>query len=162
MLIDFQNPEEACRWQPISDAVMGGCSVARLRYEEGRGVFEGEVSLANNGGFASVRRAPEAFDSGSSSGLALRVRGDGRRYQLRLKTDDAFDGILYRACFQPRANHWQELTLPWSAFEAAFRGRVLREAPALSPARVRQFGLMTGDKRAGPFRLELVWIRLCH
>lgn len=52
----FETPVSTQLWQAINDGVMGGVSVSRLRFDStGYAVFEGVVSLENNGGFASVR-----------------------------------------------------------------------------------------------------------
>ncbi|HEX5697569.1 MAG TPA: CIA30 family protein, partial [Rhodoferax sp.] len=54
----FDTPASTLNWQAINDGVMGGVSVSRMRFDSaGFAVFEGEVSLENNGGFASVRAA---------------------------------------------------------------------------------------------------------
>lgn len=157
-LIDFQDPDEAGRWRAINDAVMGGVSRGGLRVEGGIGVFSGETSLENNGGFASVRRDPEAFDLSEHPGLELYVRGHGRRYQLRLYTDQLPQGAAYRASFQPRTGQWQRVVFTWSEFEPVFRGRLLEDVPAVDPARIEQLGLMIVDRQAGPFRLEVAWL----
>lgn len=157
-LIDFRDAGEANRWRAINDAVMDGVSRGGLTVEDGTGVFSGETSLENNGGFASVRRDPEAFDLARQAGMALRVRGDGRTYQLRLYTDQLPRGAAYRAEFQPTADQWQRITLPWHAFEPMFRGRRLGEVAPLDPARIDQVGLMIVDRQAGPFRLEVAWL----
>src|SRR5512145_2802076 len=61
-LARFDSPESVRDWSPVDDAVMGGVSRSRLRFDSGgHAVFEGAVSLANNGGFASVRTAPGDF-----------------------------------------------------------------------------------------------------
>ncbi len=158
-LIDFQDPGEAERWEAINDDVMGGISQGDMGVEAGHGIFSGELSLENNGGFASVRRDPQAFDLSHAAALALYVRGDGRRYQLRLYTDQLPRGAAYRAQFQPRAGEWERVELPWQEFEAVFRGRLLGDAPPLALDKIRQVGLMIADRRAGPFRLEVARIR---
>ncbi|MCL7942184.1 CIA30 family protein [Halomonas sp. ATCH28] len=157
-LIDFQHADEAPRWRAINDEVMGGISRGGLHQEDGSGVFSGETSLENNGGFASVRREPEAMDLSDASGLVLYVRGDGRRYQLRLRNDQLPEGAAYRALFQPAAEEWQHVALPWQEFEAVFRGRRLADAPPLDPAAIQQVGFLIADRRPGPFRLEVAWL----
>ncbi|MDR9440294.1 MAG: CIA30 family protein [Halomonas sp.] len=157
-LIDFQHSDEAPRWRAINDDVMGGVSRGSLHGEDGIGVFSGEISLENNGGFASVRREPEAFDLSDHAGLVLHLRGDGRRYQLRLRTDRLFDGAAYRALFQPPAGEWLGVTLAWHEFEAVFRGRRLEDAPPLDPGAIQQVGLLIADRRPGSFRLEVAWL----
>ncbi|XKE46943.1 CIA30 family protein [Halomonas organivorans] len=156
--IDFREPDEVRRWRAINDGVMGGVSVSEMRHEAGVGVFAGELSLEHGGGFASVRRAPLEVPPSGRAGLRLEVRGDGRRYQLRLYTHRLFDGAAYRACFQPPAGEWQRIALPWEAFEPVFRGRVLEDAPPLVPEEIRQIGLLIADRRAGAFRLEIAVI----
>jgi len=157
-LIDFQAPGEASRWRAINDGVMGGVSRGGLTVKDGIGVFSGETSLENNGGFASVRRDPETFDLSDAPGLALHVRGDGRAYQLRLYTDQLPQGAAYRASFQPSAGEWQRITLPWHDFKPMFRGRLLEGIPPIDPAGIDQVGLMIVDGQAGPFRLEVAWL----
>lgn len=154
-LIDFQDPDESRRWRAINDNVMGGISQGGMRVEAGVGVFSGETSLANNGGFASVRRDPEAFDLSDAPGLGLQVRGDGRTYQLRLYTDQLPQGAAYRASFQPAVGEWQRIAFSWRDFEPMFRGRLLEGIPPIDPAGVDQVGLMIVDRQAGPFRLEV-------
>jgi NADH dehydrogenase [ubiquinone] 1 alpha subcomplex assembly factor 1 len=157
-LIDFQAPGESSRWRAINDNVMGGISRGGMRVTAGVGVFSGETSLANNGGFASVRRDPDAFDLSDAMGIALNVRGDGRRYQLRLYTGQLPEGAAYRAAFQPAADEWQRVELPWHEFEAVFRGRLLNDVSPIDPARIDQVGIMIADRNAGPFRLEVAWL----
>ncbi|MBB3329335.1 monofunctional biosynthetic peptidoglycan transglycosylase [Halomonas campaniensis] len=157
-LIDFRDPNEASRWRAINDGVMGGVSRGGLTVEDGIGIFSGETSLANNGGFASVRRDPEAFDLGLEAGITLHVRGDGRAYQLRLYTDQLPQGAAYRSSFQPSAGEWQRVEFSWHDFEAVFRGRLLEGMPPIGPAAIEQVGLMIVDRQAGPFRLEVAWL----
>ena len=57
-LIDPSDPSELKRWTAIHDTVMGGRSQGGLSQEDGMLVFSGRLSLANNGGFASVRTLP--------------------------------------------------------------------------------------------------------
>ncbi len=46
--------------------------------------FFGTLSLANNGGFASVRTKPKKFDLEKGDILVAKFRGDGREYTLNL------------------------------------------------------------------------------
>ena len=113
------------------------------------------MSLAQGGGFASVRSAPQDLGAPGAGAYALDVRGDGKRYKLALRTDDAFDGISYQATFVAPADEFTTIRLPVSAFVATFRGRAFASAPPLDPAQVRQVGLVIADGQAGPFELQL-------
>ena len=161
LVIDFSNEAEARRWQPIDDVVMGGVSASRLEATaSSTAVFTGRLSLENNGGFASVRsnlggeRGSEAALAEAAQ-LALRFRGDGKTYKLRLRTTRSFDGVNYEARFPTRAGVWEERSFAIEDFVPVWRGRVVRDAPELDPARVQSVGLMISDEQAGEFRLEL-------
>lgn len=147
-------------WAAIHDTVMGGVSDGGIvRTDRGTGIFSGTLSLEHGGGFASVRAALGARDLAAYDGLAVRVRGDGRTYQLRLRTDDDFDGVAHRAEFATAPGEWTEVRLPFDSFVPTFRGRVLEDVPPLDPARVRALSFMVADRRAGPFSLEIEWVR---
>ena len=159
MLYDFSDAEAAVGWTAINDVVMGGVSSSAMETtKEGTVLFAGQVSLENNGGFASIRSGPRRWDLGAYSGITMRFRGDGRRYKLNLKTDASFDGIMYRTAFETREGKWQTVRLPFSEFVPSFRGRVVPDAPPLNPARIASIGLLISDKQAGPFRLEIAWL----
>jgi monofunctional biosynthetic peptidoglycan transglycosylase len=140
-------------WQAINDGVMGGVSSGRMVQSADGLRFEGELSLENNGGFASVRR-PIDNDLATATGVRLVVRGDGRTYQFRLRQDDRFDGIAWRAEFTTNSD-WQTVVLPFNEFIPVFRGRRVPDAGPVEPAAIRQVGFMLADKTPGSFSLEI-------
>lgn len=152
----------AGEWSPTDDPVMGGQSgSAMVAGPDETVVFTGTVSLANNGGFASIHRPLEQGLLSGYDALALRLNGDGRRYSLRLRQEEAFDGISWRHDFDTRDGEWSTLLLPLSGFEAVFRGRKLPTAGPLEPGRVNRIGLLIA-RQPGPFCLRLRWIRAVH
>jgi monofunctional biosynthetic peptidoglycan transglycosylase len=158
-IVDFHE-DGGPEWRPVNDTVMGGESSCSLeRTEEGTGLFTGDLSLENNGGFASVRAVLGPTDLSAYHGLRVRVRGDGRRYRLRLRTDDGFDGVAYQAKFPTEAGEWTEAELPFSGFGPTFRGRTLPGFAPLDPARITQIAFMVADGQEGSFRLEIDSVR---
>ena len=158
-IVEFDGADDVS-WTVVNDGVMGGRSSGSIRVrEDGTGVFEGTVSLQNNGGFASVRALTEPRDLSSFRSLRLRIRGDGRTYQVRLRSNRRLDGIAYRAEFGTSGEGWEGVEIPFEAFEPTFRGRVLPGVHELDTSALRQVGLMIADSRAGDFRLEIDWIR---
>ena len=160
-LFRFDAPGAVQGWQAVDDRVMGGVSTSSLRHDAaGHAVFEGEVSLAFNGGFASVRSPAQDLGLAGARDCVIEARGDSRRYKLNLFTGDGLDATAYQAAFTPVAADWALVRLPLAAFSAMFRGRVLPGARPLEVARLRQVGLVIGDRQAGPFRLDLRCISL--
>lgn len=159
-LYRFERPADAEVWQPVDDVVMGGVSTSQIQVTpDGIAVFSGVLSLAHGGGFASVRSRPLPVNLSTFDGLELRVRGDGQRYRLRLRTDADLDGIAYQVGFGTEPGLWQTLRFPFSAFQPTFRGWMVTDAPPLALTRIYSFGLMIADSQAGPFRLEIDWLR---
>ena len=56
LIYNFNKKSNLKKWTVINDAVMGGKSEGEFYLNsDGNGVFEGDVSLENNGGFSSVK-----------------------------------------------------------------------------------------------------------
>ena len=155
----FDTPASTHDWHPIDDAVMGGVSFSRLCFDStGHAVFEGKVSLQNQGGFASVRTSSLQLGCPETMGYLLCTWGDGKTYKLNLRNDSGFDGVNYQAAFTPAADAWNQTFLPLTDFLPNFRGRLVHGAPSLRPEDVAQVGLMISDQQAGPFRLQVKFI----
>lgn len=155
-LFDFNNTREA--WRSIDDSVMGGVSASSMRIKDGAAIFEGDLSLENNGGFASVRSSAIESSIAGYEGIVLRVKGDGNRYQARIRTSGAFDGPSYQLSFDTKKDEWTEVKLNFTDFKAAFRGRKMPDYPPLVAAKIRTVGLLIADKQEGRFKIEIEYI----
>ncbi len=158
-IVDFTD-EDAVRWSIVNDGVMGGRSQSSLEVtDRNTALFTGFVSLENNGGFASTRATLRSNPLSGFDGVIVRVRGDGRRYQLRFRMNAGFDGVAYQMEFATVPGEWTEIDLPFEAFQPTFRGFVPRQVGPLDSARIRQMGILIGDKSEGPFTLEVDWVK---
>lgn len=157
-LFDFQSTTESAAWQILNDDVMGGVSASRFELIAGAAVFRGEVSLENNGGFASVRSSPARHDLAGCDSFVIRLRGDGRRYKFTVRTATGFDTPLYQCAVATKRREWEEHRLAFKDFVPTFRGRVLAGVPPLNPVKVTSVGFLISDRQDGPFRLEISWI----
>ncbi|MFT5291159.1 MAG: NADH dehydrogenase [ubiquinone] 1 alpha subcomplex assembly factor 1 [Planctomycetota bacterium] len=159
LAVDFSSKEECTGWTAVDDNVMGGISSSRLTATgHGTAVFSGEVSLAQGGGFASVRSPSSARPLVETKELLVRVRGDGSRYQFRLWTSHLNDGVSYMAPLEPKSGTWQTIRFTTDDFSASRRGQEVRGAPALLLASVHRFGFLIAARQAGSFALEIAWI----
>ncbi|ABD53391.1 CIA30 family protein [Jannaschia sp. CCS1] len=101
-------------WRYAADTVMGGVSAGRGWVEDGVLRLTGTVSTANNGGFIQVRT--DLPDGLSDTILHLRVRGNGERYFVHLRSvQSTRPWMSYRAEF-PTTADWTDITLPLTAF----------------------------------------------
>ena len=160
-LFDFTGADAAKQWQAVNDGVMGGVSEGKFKITEAKTMeFFGTLSLANNGGFASVRSKAKKLDLEKGDTLVARVRGDGREYTLNLYPNRSRAAFSYRATVQTKKDEWIEVKVPLDEFDATSFGRVVREAGAVKPEEVSSVGFLLGDKKAGPFKMEIEWIKV--
>ena len=159
-LFDFSTADQMDAWRIVNDGVMGGLSQSQMMLSgENTAIFQGNVSLDNNGGFASVRAIPTTNKTAGHTGIRLRVKGDGKNYQLRLRTDNRFDGASYRSEFSTQKGEWTVIDMPFEEMAPTFRGRVLADYPTVDPSQIQQLGFLISNKVAEPFRLEVDWIK---
>jgi hypothetical protein len=155
---DFSHPTNVT-WQVVNDDVMGGVSTSTIQVTNQTAIFRGAVSLENNGGFASVRTMPANLNLAEATEFIVRVRGDGRQYKFTARMNSNFAGALYQSSFATRKGEWQEIRLPLEKFVPTFRGRELTTEPPLSATKLSSIGFLIADQQAGPFQLEIAWIK---
>lgn len=154
-LFQFTSADSVSAWSAIDDRVMGGVSRSRMRFDAGGfAVFEGVMSMEQNGGFASVRARVAAPLALKVAAYVLDVRGDGKRYKLNLRVPGRFEAVSYQASFETKAEAWATVRIPVDTFEATFRGRKV-QAPPLDATQVREVGLMIADRQDGAFALQV-------
>lgn len=157
MLYDFSQNSSKSDWQIVDDVVMGGRSDGNFSINEaGNGLFEGKVSLENNGGFSSLRHDLNA-KVGNNTKVKITLKGDGKTYQFRIKSS-YYERHSYIAEFQTTGD-WQEIVIPLSSMYPAFRGRKL-SIPNFNSDQIREIAFLIGNKKPESFRLEISKIEL--
>ncbi len=158
IIFDFNKDSNLSNWNVVDDGVMGGLSQGNFEInKEGNAVFEGTVSLENNGGFSSVRHR---FDTQKVKGFTkvlIRLKGDEKKYQFRVKTN-SYDRYSYIARFTTTGN-WQTIEISLSEMYPAFRGRNL-DLPNYPTETMQEIAFLIGNKKAEQFRLEIDKIEL--
>ncbi|WP_340199218.1 CIA30 family protein [Ascidiimonas sp. W6] len=157
-IFDFHKNANLDRWNVVDDVVMGGRSNGNFFINEnGHGVFKGNVSLENNGGFSSVRYRPESIETQSYKSILIRLKGDGNRYQFRIKsnTQDYYSYISY---FETNTD-WQIIEINLKDMYPTFRGRKL-DMPKYSDNQISEIAFLIGNKKAQDFELVIDKITL--
>ena len=148
-LFDFADAASATGWATQNDTVMGGVSQSTSTWANGQLVFQGTLSLENNGGFTSlVSPIDEQFGQRAvgASAIVIDALGDGKTYVLQLRGNDETRFIQR---FATVAGTQQKYVLPIDKFEAvtSFLDPVAHAAP-IELANVRQVALYLLDKQA--------------
>lgn len=159
-LMDFSDALAARQWTSVNDDVMGGVSEGSFRLTDDKTLlFYGRLSLENQGGFASIRTQPSDLNLDGYDTIVLRVKGDGRMYYFNLRTSAYRTAGSYRAPLRTRKDTWQELRIPLKDFYYSAYGRRIAGAEPLKAGEIQSVGFTLADKEAGPFRLEVDWIK---
>lgn len=140
--------------EAVNDPVMGGRSTSTVTFGDGGLEFSGDISLENNGGFASARGPidPE-LGRRATGATSLRVRalGDGKTYVLKVETGQPWS---YIQRFSTGSRRPANLRLPVGGFQPV--GRFLDPvpiAPSLDPSIISRVSIYILDKQEGPFRI---------
>jgi Complex I intermediate-associated protein 30 (CIA30) len=132
-LFDFTHPtiDLQATWGAVDDVVMGGVSESGIRLRAGAAVFSGNVSTENSGGFASVRTRnfEPSLNLSSYNGIELKVKGDGQRYKLFVRTEEKWDGVGYAHSFDTIADEWITIQVPFGDLVPIFRAKTVSDAP---------------------------------
>jgi NADH dehydrogenase [ubiquinone] 1 alpha subcomplex assembly factor 1 len=157
MLYQFDKKSSPSDWKIVDDVVMGGRSSSNFHINEsGNGVFEGIVSLENNGGFSSVRHR-ETYQILSQNNIRIHLKGDGSDYQFRVKAK-SYDRHSYIADFRT-SGEWEIIEIKLSDMYPAFRGRKL-SISNFDKDQIEELAFLIGNKKAQEFHLEIKSIEL--
>jgi Complex I intermediate-associated protein 30 (CIA30). len=119
-------PVQNYDWRFFTDQVMGGVSEGKAELAAQGLHLTGLVRTANNGGFIQARAETGPF-APENQGIRIRVKGDGQRYFLHLRSRATrLPWQYYQAGFDTDGT-WQDITLPFSAFTGS--GRLLPRQP---------------------------------
>jgi NADH dehydrogenase [ubiquinone] 1 alpha subcomplex assembly factor 1 len=146
-------------WSIEDDGVMGGLSRGNFAMDEsGHGVFSGEVSLENDGGFSSVQYYFDPIDVSAYSTVCFLVKGDGKNYRFLVEAEQ--DARHYYEAGFSTSGEQQIIEIPFADMVAVRRGDRLDlpNFPGLTLAQVR---FMIANGAAESFRLEIerVWLK---
>ena len=145
------------KWRIVNDGVMGGISKSNIYLNEANNIiFAGNVSLENNGGFASIRTGFDGNQLKGSSVFLIRVKGDGNIYKFRLTMKGSYAN--YSADFKTTKDQWMDIEIPVENFKPYYFGRSIR-APKLKVHKVNSMGVLISDKQEGDFLLEIEYIK---
>jgi len=157
-LFDFNKDTAIDAWRVVNDGVMGGLSQGKFSINsDGHGLFQGKVSLENYGGFSSVRYRFDTIDTKGFSKVKLRLKGDGKRNQFRIK-ETSSQRYSYIANIKT-SGYWEPIVVQFSEMHPAFRGRML-DLSNFSGNEMVEIAFLVGNKKEEAFALEIDYIEL--
>jgi NADH dehydrogenase [ubiquinone] 1 alpha subcomplex assembly factor 1 len=159
--IDFGNSAGKTKdWYVISDNVMGGVTTSKLEYTENSMILSGVLSLKNFGGFSSVKTKFNSFDLSAYKGLKIRYRSSYPKFAFTLEDSKNWMYPYFKGHLpNSKQNIWTEATLYFKDFQeyqiGEPTGNMLEQERLKNIVRL---GIMTTDKKEGPFSIEVDYI----
>ncbi|KAK4637882.1 uncharacterized protein CLAFUR5_00677 [Fulvia fulva] len=164
-------------WTASDDRVRGGKSQSYLECSDTVGRFHGNLDIETLGGagFASQRTTDDReWDLSDYAGLQILVsKGDKKRYTLNLKDEllprDPDTGreqstVSYECDFeippQDEPGHAtdRKIFIPWTSFNATYRGRLKKDAKPINLKKVKRLSIMMRSffgSQSGDFSLTM-------
>lgn len=158
VIYNFQSQQSAADWYVVNDGVMGGLSKGKMSVNDvGNGVFEGFVTIENNGGFSSVKYSFAKKDVSNFKSVKLRIKGDGKPYQFRIKSNESQSHSYITAFIT--MGEWETITIPFNTFYPSFRGNTL-DRPNYDGQFMEEVTFLIGNKKMESFALEIerIWL----
>ena len=158
IVFNFEKNKDLKQWFIVNDDVMGGISESNLSTsKDGNGIFQGYISTENNGGFCSIRHRLSRKYIDNNNVLKLKIKGDGKDYQLRIKADRN-DYFSYIATFKTTGK-WEEIEIPLKEMYPSFRGRELN-MQNFNNNYFEEIAFLVGNKKNEKFKLIIDKITL--
>ena len=160
VLFDFKANDSLSKWIVVNDGVMGGLSRGELtKTLEGYGKFSGTVSLANNGGFASIRCSLQKTKASGNSKISFRIKGDGKDYQFRVRHHPmSYESYIYKFS---TTGEWQKVEFVMNEMHPERRGKKL-DIPNFNKSAIHEFTFLIANKRNEDFELFIDEVNLTY
>jgi len=161
LIFDFNHNANITDWKIVDDVVMGGRSNGQFKIDsDGNGIFSGDVSVENNGGFSSVRYQFEKINTTKESKVIIRLKGDGKEYQFRIK-NNRNTYYSYITNFKTSGD-WENIIINLKDLYPSFRGQTMN-IPNFAGNSLEEIVFLIGNKKNETFtlvldRIDIEWL----
>jgi hypothetical protein len=147
-------------WVMISDNVMGGVSKSKLEYTENAMILTGDISFKNYGGFASVKTTFGKYDISQFKGVKIKFKSTNQKFAFTLEDKNNWTLPNYKGDFySTSSNTWEEKTIYFKDFKEYQVGEETGKKMEDSILKnIVRMGIMTMEKKEGPFSIEIDYI----
>jgi len=159
ILIDFGSSTGGQYWSVTNDGVMGGLSKGRAYLTDSSVVFQGEVSLENNGGFSSLRSPYERFQLSNFKEVELKFRSSGLPFSITFSKSRRFWIPNYKHFLITEDEEWSILKFSLSDLKEYRLGDPTYDRISRSDIEnIIGISFFNEGKKEGKFSLEVDYI----
>lgn len=159
MLIDFGAKTGGKDWYIVNDGVMGGRSSSKVNMQKETMLFKGNVSLANNGGFASLRAPYASYDLSQYTTVRIRYKASGQVTALSFDKDRRFYIPYYKVPLSNVSGEWTTESFTLLEVKEYYLGQPTGKKLSKDLlSSIIRMGFLVSNKEAGTFQLEVDYI----
>ncbi len=160
LVIDFGSKGKESNWFVLNDGVMGGRSGGEVIFGDNSFTFSGEVSLENNGGFASIRSPFLTYKLQQYKQVEIRYRATGMQFALTMANSKRWYNPNYKFNLAQTQGQWKTAVILLLDFKQYQVGRETGYTIATETLnQIIRLGFISNEKRAGEFELEVDYIK---
>ncbi|PVV00533.1 hypothetical protein BB560_005083 [Smittium megazygosporum] len=176
IIADFSNRNIISNFIKGCDADIGGFSSVNFEYSNKASHFFGYISkqLPENKkvkktGYAMIKSNKFSFsfdnngylDTSVCRYLAIHAKFDHRKYNLNVLYPSALKKDIHQHVLQNKyINRWETVIIPLSNFALTNNGIIVSSQMSMYRQKVESIGLSVSDKKEGPFKLSIAWIKM--
>jgi len=160
-IIDFGNSAEKNQeWKLLSDNVMGGVTKSKIEYTNNSVLLTGNISLDNYGGFSSIKTNYKNIDLSNFNGIKIKFKSANQKFAFTLEDNQNWMQPNFKREFSPKKdNTWEEVIIYFKDFQEVVIGKPTgNRMKSKSLENIVRMGIMTYEKKEGPFSLEVDYI----
>jgi NADH dehydrogenase [ubiquinone] 1 alpha subcomplex assembly factor 1 len=160
-IIDFGNSAEKNQeWVLLSDNIMGGITKSKIEYTDNSVLLSGNISLDNYGGFSSIKTQYKSFDLSQFNAIKIKFKSTNQKFVFTLEDDQDWTQPNYINEFSSKKDEtWEEATIYFKDFKEIIIGQPTGNIMKFrSLKNIVRLGIMTKEKKEGPFSLEVDYI----
>lgn len=158
-MYDFGKKTGGKDWYTLNDDVMGGRSEAKLKIKREYLTFEGQISLENNGGFASIRSPYGEFDLSEYKSVHVRYKSYENDFAFVLENKEVYYEPTYKHHLPASNGEWTVAILHLDEFEGYRLGKKIGEKlTAEIQSNMIRMGIITDTKKEDKFKIAIDYI----
>lgn len=157
--LDFGKGSAGTDWLVVNDGVMGGLSKSSLQITDNSLILRGEVSLENNGGFASMRSPYQTLDLSKHKTVNIRYRSTGQDVGLVFSLHRQWYRPNYKINLEESGNEWKTVSIELITAREYRIGRLTGHTINKKLlAEIIRLGFITNSKKVGTFSFEVDYL----
>ena len=160
-IIDFGNSAEKNQeWKLLSDNIMGGVTKSKIEYTNNSVLLSGNISLDNYGGFSSIKTKYKSVDLSKYNGIKIKFKSTNQKFAFTLEDNQNWTQPNYKREFSSKKDDtWEEVIIYFKDFQEIVIGETTGNMmKSKSLKNIVRMGIMTYEKKEGPFSLEVDYI----